>query len=439
MISQEEYKARRKQLMAQIRPDSLVVIPSAKEYLRNGDSDFRFRQNSDFYYLTGFNEPEAVLILAPGCKEGEYILFCRERDLKKEIWVGKFAGQDGARQLHGADQAFSSDVLDEKILELLLNRHTLYYPVGNDLVFDQRLLQWVNKIRARVRVGVNAPTELVNVGQILHEMRLRKSGAEIDLMRKAAQISAQAHCRAIKACRPGMMEYELEAELTYEFIKHGCQSPAYSSIVGAGVNACVLHYTDNNRQMKSGELVLIDAAAECDCYAADITRTFPVNGRFTSEQRAIYELVLRAQLAVIELIKPGASWPTLQQCAVRIITEGLVELGLLSGNVETLIEQRAYDFFYMHNIGHWLGLDVHDVGRYKVADQWRQLEPGIVLTVEPGIYIRVDEKVDKKWWNIGVRIEDDVLVTQTGHEVLTRDVPKTIAELEQLMQHKIRA
>lgn len=434
MITAKEYAERRQRVMDAVGKDSVVIIPAAEELIRNGDSTFLFRQNADFYYLTGFNEPEAVLMLIPGCAEGEFILFNRERDPKVEVWVGKHAGQEGAVKEFGAHQAFPLRLLDEKIPALLQQHQRIYYPVGKNSHFDQRVMKWVEQIRMHVRAGVNAPTEYVAIEKILHEMRLHKSAAEIELMRHVAKVSADAHLRAMRACRPNMMEYELQAEILAEFSRHGCYPPAYSSIVGGGENGCVLHYINNNTRLNDGDLVLIDAGGEYQNYAADITRTFPVNGRFTAEQRAIYEIVLRAQQAVIDIVKPGTPWHKLQETAVRIITQGLIELEILKGDLEKLVAEKAYFDFYMHNIGHWLGLDTHDAGSYKPNGEWRLLKPGIVLTVEPGIYIRPDEKVAKKWWNIGIRIEDDVLVTESGCEVLTKDVPKELAAIEAIME-----
>jgi len=328
--------------------------------------------------------------------------------------------------------------LDEVMVELLVNRHQLHYPMGRDHKLEHQVMRWIDKVRQKVRAGAHAPSEYINVENILNEMRLIKDKEEIELMRKAASISSEAHCRAMALCKPGMYEFQLASELHYVFSHHGCDSPAYPSIVAGGGNACVLHYVDNKNQLEEGDLVLIDAAGEFQNYAADITRTFPVNGKFTPEQRAIYEIVLKAQLAAMEKIKPGVQWHEMQNAALSAITKGLVELGILSGSVEKLLEEKAYLEFYMHNSGHWLGLDVHDVGEYKINGEWRPLQPGMVLTVEPGIYIAGgNDKVDKKWWDIGVRIEDDVLVTENGHEVLSTGVPKQVEELEKLVGSQV--
>ena len=433
MLTQKNFAERRQKVMQAIGKGGMMILPAAPEYIRSGDTDYLYRQNSDFYYLTGFKEPSAVLVLIPGRAEGDYVLFNRPRDPKMEVWVGPRAGQDGACKDFGAKQSFPIEALDEKMLELLSNCQRVYYPVGANQAFDQQVMTWTNKTRAQVRSGVSAPSEFIHSGDVLHEMRLRKDADEIALMRKATQISAKAHVKAMQICKPGMMEYELQAELLAEFCRNGSYPPAYPSIVGAGANSCVLHYVDNNAAMKDGDLVLIDAGGEYEYYTSDITRTFPVNGRFSAEQRAIYELVLQIQLAVIAKVKPGVLWPVLQETAIQVMTEGLLRLGILQGDLKQLLAEKAYFQFYMHNIGHWLGLDTHDVGKYRIGTEWRQLEPGIVHTVEPGIYIRPDASVDKKWWNIGVRIEDDILVTANGCEVLTKDVPKQVEEIEHLM------
>lgn len=433
-IQSSEFKNRRQQLLNKLGNDSIAIISAAPEYLRNGDADYRYRQNSDFYYLTGFSEPEAVAIFAPGRKEGEFILFNRPRDPAAEIWTGKRTGQEGACQDYGADQAFSIHTLDEKILEIISSYHTIYYPIGREVEFDQRVIGWIKQLKAKVRAGIPTPANLKDFAKLMGQMRLIKSPAEIEVMRKACSLSAAAHCRAMEITKPGMWEYEIEATLLYEFTRQGSHSVAYNSIVGTGANACVLHYIDNNTQIKEGDLILVDAGAEYDYYAADITRCFPANGRFSAEQRAIYEIVLAAQEAVLAAIKPSIQWNHLQPIAIRKITEGLVELGILKGRVDDLIESRAYAAFYMHNIGHWLGMDVHDVGDYKIAGEWRTLHPGMVFTVEPGIYIQPHENVSEKWWNIGVRIEDDVVVTAQGCDILTKEVPKQIDEIEALMR-----
>lgn len=437
MIKMTEYAKRRKELMKKIGPNGIVVLPSAAEAPRNGDAFYPFRQNSDFYYLTGFDEPDAVLVLAPKRKEGETIFFNRVRDRNHEIWDGPRAGQEGACQDYLADQAFPIGELTNLLPELLVGREVIHCPLGTNKAFDKLLLKSLNKIRAKIRSGSQLPVAFYDIAPSLHEMRLFKSPAEIEVMQKAVDISAKAHVRAMHACRPGMNEYQLEAELMYEFQKQGARYPAYNSIVGAGKNTCILHYIKNNQEIKDGDLVLIDAGAEYQNYASDITRTFPANGRFSAEQRAIYELVLASQLAAIKVTKPGASWTAMQDVIVKILTQGLVDLGILKGNVDSLIEKEAYFPFYMHRSGHWLGLDVHDVGRYRIGNKWRKLEAGMVLTIEPGLYISADVPgVPKRWHNIGVRIEDNVLVTEKGCKVLSQSIPKTVEEIESVMAKK---
>ena len=433
-IPQDEYARRRAALMARMEPGSIAILPAAPLQLRNSDVEHTYRQDSDFQYLSGFPEPEAVLVLIPGRDEGQYILFCRDRDPERELWDGRRAGQDGAVRDHGADDAFSIRAIDELLPSLMENRRRVYYAVGQQDSFDQQVMGWVNRVRVKVRQGVTAPSEFVALAPLLHPLRLRKSEAELAVMRYAAQVSARAHVRAMQASRAGLYEYHLEAELDYEFRKGGARLPAYGSIVAAGRNACILHYRENDALLNDGDLVLIDAGCEIDCYASDITRTFPVSGRFTSEQKAIYELVLKANLEAFRHIAPGKRWNDAHEATVRVITAGLVELGLLQGEVDALIEREAYKPFYMHRAGHWLGMDVHDVGDYKVNGVWRELEPGMCMTVEPGIYIAPDnEQVEPRWRGIGVRIEDDVVVTASGCEILTGDVPKSVAEIEALM------
>ena len=433
-ITRQEFARRRKALMEHMEPNSIAILPAASEKVRNRDAHYAYRQDSDFYYLSGFPEPEAVLAIAPGREHGETILFCREKNREREIWDGYRAGPEGACEQYGADDAFPIGDIDDILPGLLEGKERVYYCLGRDQQFDQQVMGWVNHIRDNVRSGATPPGEFLNLDHILHDLRLFKSAAEVRLMRKAAEISAKAHCEAMKVCRPDMYEYQLEAELMHGFMQAGSRSPAYTSIVGSGNNACILHYVENNRQMKDGDLVLIDAGCELEHYASDITRTFPVGGTFSKEQKAIYQIVLDAQAAAIAQAKPGNHWDEPHEASVQVITQGLVDLGLLSGDVDQLIEEGAYKQFYMHRIGHWLGMDVHDVGDYKIDGQWRLLEPGIVMTVEPGIYVSPDdETVAKKWRGIGVRIEDDVLITKEGCDVLSKDVPKTIEAIEALM------
>jgi len=414
--------------------EGIAIIPTAPVRLRNRDVDYQFRPDSDFYYLTHFPEPEAVAVLVPGREHGEFILFCRDRDPAREIWDGHRAGLQGACEVYGADDAFPIDDIDEILPGLMENRNKVFCNIGRYPEFDSRLMAWVNEVRAKTRSGVHAPGEFVDLEHILHEMRLYKDGEEIKLMRRSAKISAQGHRRAMQTCRPGMYEYQLEAELLYEFTRNGSRYPAYPPIVGGGANGCVLHYIENSDVLRDGDLVLIDAGSEVDGYAADITRTFPVNGRFSAEQRALYEVVLAAQQAAIEKARPGNHWNEPHEAAVRVIAEGLVEHKLLQGDVDRVIETEEYKRFYMHRTGHWLGMDVHDVGDYKVEDTWRLLEPGIAMTVEPGLYVAAELKgVPERWWNIGIRIEDDVVINRDGCEVLSVDAPKTIADIEELM------
>ncbi len=431
-ITPQEFSQRRTRLMDLIGDDAIAIVPSASLKQRNSDAEFAFRQDSDFLYLTGFNEPDSVAVLIPGREESEYILFCREKDPKKEQWTGRMAGIEGAVETYQADDAFPIDDIDEILPGLMENRSKVYYSVGNNADFDKRVISWVNSVKAKVRNGVQAPHEFVSLNVVLHEMRLFKSAQEQQLMRDAANVSVKAHKKAMKVCKTGMMEYELDAEYIYTFRKAGME-PAYTSIVGGGENGCILHYIENNQPLKDGDLVLIDAGAENQGYASDITRTFPVNGRFSPEQRALYQITLDAQYAAIEQAKPGNRWIDPHNAAVRVITAGLLEQGLLEGDLETLISEEKYKPFYMHKTGHWLGLDVHDVGDYKLDNEWRSLEPGMVLTVEPGIYVSPSDKIDKKWWNIGIRIEDDVLITETGNEILTGALIKEIDDIEQLM------
>ena len=433
-ITKAEFARRRKTLMSMMEPNSIAIVPSAVEKQRSRDTDFPFRQDNDFFYLTGFDEPEAVLVLLPAREHGEYVLFCRERDPEKEIWDGYRAGPEGACEHFGADDAFPICDIDEILPGLIEGRERVYYAMGKDPGFDQHVMEWVNTIRAKVRSGATPPGEFLDLDHFLHDMRLYKSAAEIRLMKQAGEISAQAHVRAMQSCEPGMYEYQLEAEIQHACAMEGGRFAAYTPIVGGGKNGCILHYVENSQKLKDGDLVLIDAGCEYEKYASDITRTFPVNGVFSPEQKAVYNVVLAAQQAAFDCLKVGNHWNEPHDASVRVITEGLVELGLLEGDVDDLIEKEAFKTFYMHRIGHWLGMDVHDVGDYKVGGEWRVLEAGMVMTVEPGIYIAPDcETVAKKWRGIGIRIEDDVVITKEGYEVLTSSVPKTVEEIEAIM------
>jgi len=430
-----EFKKRRKRLLQQVGAGNIALLASADLQVRNRDVDYPFRQDSDFYYLTGFNEPDALAVFVPGREQGEYLLFCREFDEKKALWEGAHAGLEGAVRDFQADDAFPIDDVDDILPGLLEGKRKVFYPMGKDSELDHGVQGWLRHIRRQSRAGASAPGELVSLDLLLHEMRLLKSPAELKLMRRAAEVSAAAHIKAMQTAKAGLFEYQVEAELLYHFAQNGLRAVAYPSIVAGGNNACTLHYTGNHSRLKDGDLLLIDAGAECGHYAADITRTFPISGQYGNAQKILYQLVLEAQSAAIEKIRPGALWIEFHEAAVEVLTKGLLELGLLKGRLKTLIKKEKYKPFYPHRTGHWLGMDVHDVGDYKIDGQWRPLRPGMVLTVEPGLYIPADCKdVDKQWRGIGIRIEDDVLVTKDGHEVLTAGVPKTIADIEAIMQ-----
>jgi Xaa-Pro aminopeptidase len=433
MFSTRDYQRRRRQLMRLAGDGSILIVPAAPERIRSNDSHHPYRQSSDLLYLSGFAEPEAVLVLVPGRKAGEQILFCRERDRERETWDGARLGPEQAVPTLGLDDAYDIADIDDILPGLIEGRGRVYYHFGRDQEFDLRILGWVNRVRAQVRLGAQSPHEFLQLGHLLHELRLFKDKAELKVMRRSAEIAAEAHCRAMQAARPGEYEYAIEAELLYTFRRHGAV-PAYESIVGSGANACVLHYRDNRAALADGDLLLIDAGAEYQGYASDITRTFPVNGRYSAPQRAIYELVLRAQAAAIAAVKPGNHWDAPHHAAVEVLAEGMLSLGLLKGSLKQVLAEASYKRFYMHRTGHWLGLDVHDVGDYKIDGQPRLLEPGMVLTVEPGCYVAPDSKgVAAKWRGIGVRIEDDVVVTRDGHEVITGGVPKDPDAVEALM------
>ena len=432
-MNSKEFRRRRKLLMSMVGDGGIAILPAAPIRTRTRDIEHRYRQDSDFYYLTGFAEPDAVAVLAPGRGNGEYLLFCRERDKEKERWDGSRAGPDGAVEAFGADDAFPIDDIDDILPGIMESCTRVYYTMGMYSEFDSRITEWVKSLRLRESRGVHTPHEFVALDHILHDMRLYKSRTEVSAMRKAAKVAAQAHKRAMQYARPGLMEYEVEAEFIHEFRRHDAWV-SYSPIVGAGANSCTLHYVDNNAEMKDGDLLLIDAGCELDYYASDITRTFPVNGRFTPEQRAVYEIVLEAQLAAIEKVRRDNHWNDPHDAAVRVITKGLKKLGLLEGTLPKLIRDGAYREYYMHRTGHWLGMDVHDVGDYRVGDEWRLLEPGMAMTVEPGIYLSASRKVPARFRNIGVRIEDDVVVTSNGADVLSKGLVKEPDDIESLMQ-----
>jgi Xaa-Pro aminopeptidase len=427
--------ARLVEFMEKMEPNSVAVIPSAHELRRNADTDFEFRQDTDFFYLTRFNEPDSVAIITPGHPEHKYVLFVRPRKREEEIWTGLRAGVEGAIKTHGADAAYDIGQLKELLPKYLQNVERVYYRLGLDQNFDQQLITAISHIRNKVRTGVYAPTTIIDPGTIIHELRLRKNADELNDLRRAAAISAEGHVAAMKHCQPGMYEYELEAIVEYVFRKSGATGVGYPSIVGSGFNTTILHYNTNNDQIKDGDLVLIDAGAEYNIFSGDITRTFPANGKFTRAQQAIYEAVLHANQEVIKMVKPGMSFMKLHEKAVEVVSEELRTLNLLAGARAEIIEKESYKKFFMHRTGHWLGMDVHDVGHYKVQDEWRTLEPGMVFTVEPGIYIAAGtEGVSEEFFNIGVRIEDDVLVTEDGYEVLTSGVPKEAREIEAMMK-----
>ncbi|MFT6288097.1 MAG: Xaa-Pro aminopeptidase [Alcanivorax sp.] len=433
-ISKSEYARRRKNLMALMEPNSIAIIPAAREQMRSRDTHFPFRQDSDFYYLSGFQEPDAVLVLIPERRHGQFVMFSRDKDPTSELWDGYRAGPEGVCSEYGADDAFPLSDIDDILPGLIEGRDRVYYSMGRSSDFDQQITAWVSSIRSKEASGAVPPGEFTDLDHMLHDLRLLKSAAEIRLMRKAGEITGKAHEQAMRISRSGFYEYHLEAELQYEFARSGARHPAYPSIVGGGDNGCILHYIENNARLKEGDLVLIDAGCEYQGYAADVTRTFPVNGRFSPAQRALYDVVLAAQLAGIAEIRSGNHWNQFHDATVKVITEGLVKLGLLKGRVSTLIEQEAYKAFYMHRAGHWLGLDVHDVGDYRIGGEWRLLEPGMVMTVEPGIYVSPNNhKVAAKWRGIGIRIEDDVAVTAGGCEVLTENLVKTADDIEALM------
>ena len=430
----KEMRTRRKELMAQMEPNSIGLVPSAPPSFRNNDAEYLYRQNSDFYYLTGFAEEHALLALIPGRKQGEVVLFCQEKNKEKELWTGILMGPDAAIQNLAIDDAYPIADIDDILPGLIEGRDRVYYSMGKDDKFDDQVMEWVKTIRQKAKTGAQPPGEFLMLDHLLHELRLFKSAAEIKLMECAAKISAEGHRRAMAFCRPGVHEYELEAELLYAFTRNGSRAPAYSSIVAAGDNACILHYNTNNAAIEEGDLVLIDAGCEYEYYASDITRTFPASGKFSDEQKAIYEIVLKAQEAAIEEIKPGALWDASHNASVKVITQGLIKLGLLQGKLSQCIKSESYKEFYMHRVGHWIGMDVHDVGNYKIDGTWRVLEAGMVTTIEPGIYIAPDNTdVPEQWRGIGVRIEDDVLVTESGYRILSTGVPKTVLEIEAFM------
>ena len=431
-MKHEPFSTRRQALLAEIG-DGVAIIPTAPERVRNRDAHHPYRFDSYFWYLTGFAEPEAVLVLIGG-KEPKSVLFCREKNEEREVWDGFRYGPQTARDAFGFDEAYAFAEFAPKLPELIANRETLWHTLGHDPAWDNSIVAALNVVRGQSRAGKRAPAMLRDLHAPLDRMRLVKDAHEIDLMRRAADISSAGHARAMRHCRPGQAEYELEAELTHEFRKRGADGHSYNPIVAGGANACVLHYIDNNKLLSEHALVLIDAGCELGGYAADITRTFPVSGRFSGAQRDAYEIVLAAQQAAIDTIKPGAPFGAYHDAALRVLVQGMIDLRLLDGTVDGLIESGAYKPYYMHRTGHWLGLDVHDAGDYKTGDDWIKLEPGMALTVEPGLYIRPALNVPPHLHGIGIRIEDDVFVTEDGCDVYTT-APKSIAEIEEVMRH----
>lgn len=432
------YIRRRARLLKKMQR-GIAIIPTAPEVARNGDTHYSYRYDSHFYYLTGFTEPEAVLVLISGENgntQPQSILFCRDKDVEREIWDGYRIGPDAAKEQFGFDATYSITQLDEKLTELMGNQPALFYPLGHDAAWDRRILKLRGTVQSKVRSGIRAPDKICDVRSPLNEMRLFKDAHERSIMRRAASISVQAHRRAMQFTRPGQFEYQIEAELLHEFCRHGARQPAYTSIVASGANACVLHYIGNNAQLKNGDMLLIDAGCETEGYASDITRSYPVNGRFSGAQKEVYEIVLAAQIAAIEAAQPGNTWDAPHKAALDVLAQGFIDLKLCQGSVDAVLENESYKKFYMHRTSHWLGMDVHDVGDYKIGNNWRILESGMVLTVEPGCYIRPGDDVPSELWNIGIRIEDDVMITATGNEVLTESAPKTVAEIEELMSQK---
>ena len=428
LVDASPYAHRRERLFAAIG-DDIAIIPTAPEVLRNRDTGYLYRHDSYFYYLTGFVEPESVLVLVGG-NERKAILFCREKNLEREIWDGYRYGPDAAKDIFRFDEAFPIEKLGEELPKLMADRIAVHTPVGMGASWDAQIAAAINAVRNMARTGVSAPNSVIDVRAAIDDMRLIKDAHEIALMRRAAEISSMAHTRAMRTARPGQHEYHVEAELTHEFIRHGARTPAYNHIVASGANACVLHYNDSNRKMQDGDLLLIDAGCEYEGYASDITRTFPVSGKFTGPQRDVYQAVLDAQLACMDVLKPGNPFNQYHEVAIRVLSQGMLDLGLLKGSLDQVIEEKTYMQFYMHRAGHWIGMDVHDAGDYRKKGVWQTLQPGMMITNEPGLYIRPDAAVPEHFWNIGVRIEDDVLITAAGNENLTITAPKTVAEVE---------
>ncbi|MDB5761556.1 MAG: pepP [Herminiimonas sp.] len=439
------YATRRAALIALMnaKGGGVAVIPTAPEVMRNSDADYPYRHDSYFYYLSGFTEPEAVVVLIAG-KTNRSILFCRDKNIEREIWDGYRYGPEAAREKFGFDAAFAIDELDVEMPKLMANAPAIFYALGSDAQLDAQMQTWLQAVRAQARAGITAPAGAYDVHVLLNEMRLIKDADEIAIMKRAAAISGEAHARAMRVSRPGLHEYQIEAELLHEFRKNGSQFPAYTSIVATGANACVLHYRAGDAVLRDGDLVLIDAGCELDGYASDITRTYPANGRFSGPQKTLYEIVLAAQAAAIAEIRPGKRFTDGHDAAVRVLAQGMLDTGLLDrkkvGTLDDVIGKGDYRQFYMHRTGHWIGMDVHDVGEYRdpapagEEKPWRTLQPGMALTVEPGIYVRPAEGVPEQFWHIGIRIEDDALVTANGCEIITSAAPKTVADIEATMK-----
>jgi len=428
----QEFARRRRHLMELIGRGGIAVLPAAPECFRSRDTTYAYRQDSDFFYITGFCEPEAVAVLIPGRRQGEFLMFCRERDSEREMWDGARVGPEGVVKDYAADDAFPMEDIEEILPGLLEQSDRVYYSMGVFADFDQRLLGWMNRLHSRRQSG-HAPDELIALDHLLHEMRLFKSRREVSVMKRSTRIAVAAHQRAMSVCKPGMREYELEAEFRHEFARHGAEC-SYAPIVAAGANACTLHYTDNSGVLNDGELILIDAGCEYDLYASDITRTFPINGQFSESQKDLYDIVYTANIMAIQKVQPGNHWNDPHDAAVKEITRGLRDLGIIKGSLANLIKSEAYRPYFMHKTGHWLGIDVHDVGDYRVAEQPRLLEPGMVMTIEPGIYISPNARgVSKHWRGIGIRLEDDVHIQKTGPEVLSDQLPSSAEEIEKFM------
>lgn len=432
MISHKEFIKRRRQLIKTAGDNSIVIVNSRAEYFRNGDVHYGYRQDSDFYYLSGFNEPDAVLVLAPGSEHGDTILFCREVDPDKVLWDGPMSGTAAAVEQYGFDAAFDIKEIDRRMPHLMQGRDKVMFKLGKDLAFDKKVSDWMKGIESRKWHKSQVPGKLVSITHAIHDMRLYKSNEEIKCLKKSAEIAADAHIRMMQACRPNLHEQDLHAEFVHHLLQKQSHH-SYPPIIGGGENACILHYISNNQALRDGDLVLIDAGAEYDFYASDITRTFPVNGRFTARQKDLYQLVLQAQLDAIEQVQVGNHWDASHNAAVKTLSQGLLDLKILKGSLQQVLEQRSYAQYYMHMTGHWLGLDVHDCGDYRVDDLWVELEPNMVLTIEPGLYIGKNTTAPEAWKGMGIRIEDDILVSNKGPQVLTKKVPKNIDQIEQVM------